>query len=170
MTTPFLLLLLLTTSVQGFVLPLFPACKGPLQQQVAPANTNKQLASGRFNSLLRIYSSLPQQSAYKGDSDAPLLALNDSSRIDATALAESKKPVGAYQITRPRWYNKAEAAVIVLLVQRLRLLDVRGVEHMLEATDDFRKQDPVRTWYTRAYVCTPVRRHLVIVASSRGWC
>ena len=146
MTNPLLVLLLLATSVQGFVLRLLPTSKGLLQQQVAQSNTNKQLAY-RFNSLLPIYSSsLSRQSAsYTGDSDAPLLALNDSSRIDATAIAESKKPVGAYQITRPRWYNKAEAAVIVLLVQRLRLLDVRGVEHMLEATDDFRKQDPVRT-------------------------
>lgn len=69
-------------------------------------------------------------------------------RIEATALAETipldvTVPVGEYQITRPRWYNKAEAAVIVLLVQRLRLLDVRGVEHMLEATEAFREVDPV---------------------------
>ncbi|CAM9163518.1 unnamed protein product, partial [Ascophyllum nodosum] len=71
----------------------------------------------------------------------PLLSFNHS-RANTTALAESKTPAGAYQITRPRWYNKAEVAIILLLVQRLRLLDVRGVEHMLEATEDFRKQDP----------------------------
>lgn len=148
MTTPLLLfLLLLATSVQGFVFPVLPACnrQGPLQHQqqhVTASNRQHLPSESRFNSLLPTYS-LPKQSAYD---DAPLLALNESSsRIDATALAESKKPVGAYQITRPRWYNKAEAAVIVLLVQRLRLLDVRGVEHMLEATDDFRKQDPVST-------------------------
>lgn len=160
MTTPrlLLLLLLLTISVRGFVVPLIPACKGLLQQQVAPSNKQLRLASDRFNSLLRLYSSLPSQSAYQGDSDAPLLALNGSSPIDATSLAESKKPVGAYQITRPRWYNKAEAAVIVLLVQRLRLLDVRGVEHMLEATDDFRKQDPVSCKGTRVPTCTRVQR------------
>ena len=157
MTTLFLLLVLIT-SIQSFVFPLLPACnrQGPLQQQqqqqkqqqkqkrqhVAASNNLHLASESRFNSLL-LTCSLPNQNTYD---DAPLLALNESSsRIDAMALAESKKPVGAYQITRPRWYNKAEAAVIVLLVQRLRLLDVRGVEHMLEATDDFRKEDPVCT-------------------------
>lgn len=75
-------------------------------------------------------------------------AINESQRIDATALAESKKPAGAYQITRPRWYNKSEVAIIVLLCQRLRMVDLKGVEHMLDAQKGFSKQDPVSLFYS----------------------
>lgn len=83
-----------------------------------------------------------EQSTYPGD-DAPLVAINESRRVDATALAESKKPASAYQITRPRWYNKSEVAIIVLLCQRLRIIDLKGVEHMLDAQKAFSKQNPV---------------------------
>lgn len=79
--------------------------------------------------------------------DGVFLRLNDG-RIGTMSLVESSfsernSSVDTYQITRPRWYNKAEATIIVLLVQRLQLLDARGVEHMLESTQDYRKSNPV---------------------------
>lgn len=74
---------------------------------------------------------------------------NASSLVDATALAESfpsdAANAGDYQINRPRWYNQNEAAVIVLLVYKLRLLDARSVEHMLEEVSAYRKINPVRS-------------------------
>lgn len=79
-----------------------------------------------------------EQSTYGGDD-----MVNKKRRVDSTALAETKKPAGAYQIKRPRWYNKSEVAIIVLLCQRLRMIDLKGVEHMLDAQKAFAKQDPV---------------------------
>lgn len=146
----FLPLLFLSNPVGGFVASPFPgfSCSFFANQQTCPT---RALSAAKFNPLQ--LGSVSSQGTQEVD-DAPLLALNGS-LIDATALAESKTAVGAYQITRPRWYNRAEAAVIVLLVQELRLLDVRGVEHMLEATDAFRKQDAVSS--TCSLVTTYVR-------------
>lgn len=84
--------------------------------------------------------------------DGVYLRLNDS-RAGAIASPERTVPgngssVGFYQITRPRWYNKAEATIIVLLVQRLQLLDARGVEHMLESVPNYRNANPVSSLVT----------------------
>lgn len=81
-------------------------------------------------------------SVFPGD-DAMPVGTNGTLRVDATILAESKKSPSPFQIQRPRWYNKNEVAIIVLLVQRLNMLDLKGVEHMLDAQKTFAKQDPV---------------------------
>ncbi|CAB1106705.1 unnamed protein product [Ectocarpus sp. CCAP 1310/34] len=73
------------------------------------------------------------------------MALNASSdAATSLAVAPASNSASAYQITRPRWYNKAEVAIIVLLCQRLRMIDLKGVEHMLDAAPKFAKEDPVR--------------------------
>lgn len=82
------------------------------------------------------------ESLYPGD-EAPLLAINETLRVDVNTLAERKQPPSPYQITRPRWYSKKEVAIIVLLCQRLRMLDLKGVERMLDAQKSFSKEDPV---------------------------
>ncbi len=82
------------------------------------------------------------ESLYPGD-EAPLLAINETLRVDVSTLAERKQPPSPYQITRPRWYNKAEVAIIVLLCQRLRMLDLKGVERMLDDQKSFSKEAPV---------------------------
>lgn len=130
-------LLLMLTSVQGFFAPFSSTCGCLYEKQ--PSAPTETAASGKFNSLRR--RNLATHDAHTSD-DAPMLALNGS-RVHSLNLADSKNAMDTYQISRPRWYNKAEAAIIVLLVQRLRMLDVRGVEHMLEATDAYREQDPV---------------------------
>lgn len=95
-------------------------------------------------------------SIFPGD-DATLVASNVTLRVDATALAESKKSPSPFQIQRPRWYNKNEVAIIVLLCQRLNMLDLKGVEHMLDAQKNFAKEDPVSlflvaVWYAQRRV------------------
>lgn len=106
------------------------------------------LYARRFNPDPCRLAGVEHSRAYPGD-DAPLVAIN-ASRVDVTTLAERKEPDRDYQITRPRWYNKAEVAIIVLLCQRLRMLDLKGVEHMLDAASAFAKENPVsvpvRTW------------------------
>lgn len=148
-----LLLLLSFATSQGFVASSRSTCKAPLPKQHATATTDTTTAF-RLNSVSPLYSvskDKPKHSNPTTD-DAPLSAFNES-RIDATALAKSipsggkTTAVGPRQINRPRWYNKAEATIIVLLVHRLRLLDIRGVEHMLETTEDFRKEEPVSETY-----------------------
>lgn len=106
----FLFTLLTLPLGEGFFVP--PPATGHLGSSNACS-----ASSGKLRSDARLWS-LPAESSRSGDS-APLLALNDS-RIDAAALAETKRAVGAYQVTRPRWYNKAEAAIILLLVQRYK--------------------------------------------------
>lgn len=125
----------------------------PPTKSTLTSKTRDTHATGNFNSYtlgcMRGSGSSSEQAAAT-DTGVSLLASNDnsSSFIDATFLAEripleSTTPASNYQITRPRWYNKNEAGIIVLLVQRLRLLDVRGVEHMLEAVDAYREVDTV---------------------------
>ncbi|CAM9883799.1 unnamed protein product [Scytosiphon promiscuus] len=126
-----LALLLLPLSVPGFFVA------SPLRVATTPND-------GRFNRGASRLHSVEQSNAYPGD-DAALVAIN-ASRIDFTALAERKEPASAYQITRPRWYNKAEVAIIVLLCQRLQMLDLKGVEHMLDAASAFAKEDPRNVW------------------------
>lgn len=92
--------------------------------------------------------------------DATLVGTNETLRVDATTLAERKKSPSPYQITRPRWYNKNEVAIIVLLCQRLNMLDLKGVEHMLDAQKNFAKQDPVSL----------LQLSLPPATSSTSWC
>lgn len=90
------------------------------------------------------------ESLYPGD-EAPLLAINETLSVDVSTLAERKQPPSPYQITRPRWYNKHEVAIIVLLCQRLRMLDLKGVERMLDAQKAFSKEDPVSRAFGRMF-------------------
>lgn len=136
----FSLLLFLSTCADGF-LNMFPS----LNHCITP-----QSHFNRHDDNVRLLGASAAESTNTSGSMEhvlPILELSNSTAthrtIDATSLAERNMSASPYQIARPRWYNKAEAAVIVLLVQRLRLVDVRGVEHMLETTDAFRKQDPV---------------------------
>lgn len=154
MNTLIILLLLLSFAVaQGFVASSRSTCKALLAKQHATA-TALGTTAFRLNSVSPLYSASKDKHKHSTQTTdgAPLSFFNES-RINATALAKSipsggkTTAVGPRQINRPRWYNKAEATIIVLLVHRLRLLDVRGVEHMLEATEDFRKEEPVSEPY-----------------------
>lgn len=127
----FLLLLVspLLNSAEGFFIPprSLGSCRHPgVQYDVL---NNFQLGAGDSN-------------IFPGD-DAPLVGINGTLRVDATTLAETKKSPSPFQIQRPRWYNKNEVAIIVLLCQRLNMLDLKGVEHMLDAQKTFAKEDPV---------------------------
>lgn len=146
------LLSLLTPIVQGFLAPSYSTyidfC--PLRNQPQPTAGSHTYPlrvfgsnSERFNSVLVGRLGSPAQQAVVGSGDAPPLMALNGSLVDSTILAGGNKTAGTYQITRPRWYSKTEAAIIVLLVKKLRLLDVRGVENMLETTEAFRKEDPV---------------------------
>eukprot|EP00752_Nemacystus_decipiens_P010673 g9504.t1 len=90
-------------------------------------------------------------SFFPGD-DATLVGTNGTLRVDATTLAESKTSPSPFQIQRPRWYNKNEVAIIVLLCQRLNMLDLKGVEHMLDAQKTFAKQDPRDVWERAKFI------------------
>lgn len=132
-----LLLLLLVSpllnSAQGFLIPsrLLRSCRGPGVQHDDMLN-NLQLGAS------------DSSSSFFPDFDATLVGTtNGTLRVDATSLAESKKSPTSFQIQRPRWYNKNEVAIIVLLCQRLNMLDLKGVEHMLDAQKKFAEQDPV---------------------------
>ncbi|CBN79829.1 expressed unknown protein [Ectocarpus siliculosus] len=81
------------------------------------------------------------------------MALNASSdAATSLAVAPTSNSASGYQITRPRWYNKAEVAIIVLLCQRLRMIDLKGVEHMLDAAPKFAKEDPRDVWQRALYL------------------
>lgn len=129
----FLLLLVspLLNPAEGFLLPSqwLRSCPNPRVQHDILTN----------NFLLGAADS---SSIFPGDA-LTLAGTNGTIRLDATTLAESNKPPSPYQITRPRWYNKNEVAIIVLLCQRLNMLDLKGVEHMLDAHKKFAKEDPV---------------------------
>ena len=96
----------MTVMVEGFMVPP-PSCS-PTRSLAAMLERLNSRSSSR---------GLPEESASCASETPPLLSFNHS-RANTTALAESKTPAGAYQITRPRWYNKAEVAIILLLVQR----------------------------------------------------
>lgn len=132
-----LFLLLLVTPLlnfaEGFLIPAGSNVKSCRQRPGVEhdmLNNFLQLGAGDSSSI------------FPGD-DALLAGANETLRANATTLAESKKPPSPYQITRPRWYNKNEVAIIVLLCQRLNMLDLKGVEHMLDAQKKFAKEDPV---------------------------
>lgn len=152
----FLLIAVWLAVAHAFILPSNPASYfGYSVPARAPAlttavTTTAVSAVEVFNSFrLRSWPLEYSTTDSSGGAGAPSVKLNDSC-VKPTTLAEitsnnATAKGGDYrQIARPRWYNKAEAAVIVLLVQRLRLLDARGVEHMLESTDGYRKVNPVR--------------------------
>lgn len=126
---------LLLNSAEGFLIPSRLSgnycCQHPgVHHQHAMLN-NFQLGAGDDSS-----------SIFPGD-DATLVGTNGTLGVDATALAESKQSPSPFQIQRPRWYNKNEVAIIVLLCQRLNMLDLKGVEHMLDAQKNYAKEDPV---------------------------
>lgn len=102
-------LVAMSTMVQGFLVPSSTfTCYNKVLPQ-APATVKRWTSRSSSRDL-------PEANTHSREA-ALLLALNQS-RVDATVLAESKTPAGAYQITRPRWYSKAEVAIILLLVQR----------------------------------------------------
>lgn len=133
----FLLLLFwpLLHSAEGFLVPsrLVARCRHPGVQHHDMLNDFQLCATD-------------SSSIFPGE-DATLVRTNGTLRVDATTLAESKKSPSPFQIQRPRWYNKNEVAIIVLLCQRLNMLDLKGVEHMLDAQKNFAKQDPVRSLF-----------------------
>lgn len=159
-----LVTLILISSAGGFFVPLLtpgPSCRR--RAAAAPPTLHRDDCYSRFNSLRRFGSitdgapgineslvdaNVPagsdQSDPFRLDSSLPLVALNASSDAAASLAAPSNNSASAYQITRPRWYNKAEVAIIVLLCQRLRMIDLKGVEHMLDAAPKFAKEDPVR--------------------------
>lgn len=137
-------------------LAAFPSIKGFLTTPTfSRGYVPRVLSGGRVLpatnvSNLREFNSSSLESFLEQSTQSPgsfSLRLNGS-RVGPTDLSEDvlanrNMTVHAYQITRPRWYNRAEATIIVLLVKRLQMLDVRGVEHMLESAQGYRKADPV---------------------------
>ncbi|CAM9212190.1 unnamed protein product [Ectocarpus fasciculatus] len=175
-----LVTLLLASSVGGFFVPLLtttttgPSCRH--RHRAAPPAGHHDYMYSRFNSFRRFGSNtgdappLPaineslvdanapagsyQSDPFRLDSldSLPLVALNSSSDAATSLAAPVNNSASAYQITRPRWYNKAEVAIIVLLCQRLRMLDLKGVEHMLDAAPKFAKEDPREVWQRALYL------------------
>ncbi|CAM9696131.1 unnamed protein product, partial [Ectocarpus sp. 12 AP-2014] len=162
---------LLTSSVGGFYIPLLttgPSCG----RRAAAAPQAVHHEYGRFKSSRRfgssntgdapaINESLVDANAPAGSEQSdpfrldslPFMPLNASSDVATSlAVAPASNSASAYQITRPRWYNKAEVAIIVLLCQRLRMIDLKGVEHMLDAAPKFAKEDPRDVWQRALYL------------------
>eukprot|EP00903_Cladosiphon_okamuranus_P010722 g10134.t1 len=149
MVVLFLLLLVspLLNSAEGFLIPSRLSGNYGWWQHAGAQHqhdklNNFQLGAGDDSS-----------SIFLGD-DATLVSTNGTLGVDATTLAESKQSPSPFQIQRPRWYNKNEVAIIVLLCKRLNMLDLKGVEHMLDAQKNFAKQDPRDVWERALFIKT----------------